>query len=357
MTNIIQFKAPPKPQTAQQRLSALIENFALGRRGQDDVFWLKENAELLNILECTNTVMEVENLQPLANFYDKIEGQIEFFPQYYRFILSICLDLEDLGLNGNKAEAIADWVSNQGLAEAELSDLQRAEAQRLLRRRDCAGLGDDEGLLGRLHQFIDRSDTFALPNKKAAYELTHIVFYLSEYGRTDPQLSQAAVTSLEYAGVLAYLDQNSDLLAEVCIALQYAGEQPSQVWVDWLEQQAHYFVLSDSQGAGQNDEYHDFFVCNWLMASSGRKYFVQQVPAGPMRISQGHSCIGPLREISRTMFDLRAARSSNWQQMKPHVEAALNEDGHGILNAAMHSCRDFEGFFAGFARADSGAAC
>jgi hypothetical protein len=90
----------------------------------------------------------------------------------------------------------------------------------------------DAGLNDRLLHFINCAETFALPNKKAAYELTHIVFYLSEYGRRDPHLDNRAIQSLNFVGILAYLDQNADLLAEVCIALRYAGQAPSKIWED-----------------------------------------------------------------------------------------------------------------------------
>ena len=79
------------------------------------------------------------------------------------------------------------------------------------------------GLNDRLRGFARRSITFALPNKKAAYELTHIVFYLSEYGRRDPEVGQAFIDSLHFAGTLAFLELNLDLLAEICIALRFAG--------------------------------------------------------------------------------------------------------------------------------------
>ena len=113
MSNVIPLKAPvPQPNPEQQH-TALIANFAQHRRQQDDVFWLKENAELLNILECTGAELCEEQLLPLIGFYNQIEDRICFFQLYYRFILSICLDLEDLGLAGIKGEAIAHWVAQQ----------------------------------------------------------------------------------------------------------------------------------------------------------------------------------------------------------------------------------------------------
>ena len=234
MSNVIHLNVPSHRQSKAESRSALLASFAQHRRFGDDVFWLKENAELLNILECTGLPLADQALAAHEGFYDQVEKRLGFFPQYYRFLLSICLDLEDLGMAGTKGEALCVWVAEQGLAEAELSDLQRAEARRLMQRRGVEPLPHDIGLTDRLHRFIDRSETFAMPNKKAAYELTHIVFYLSEYGRRDPHLSARALISLEYAGILAYLDQNADLLAEVCVALRFAGQTPSPIWEDWL---------------------------------------------------------------------------------------------------------------------------
>lgn len=350
MSNVIQLNVPSHRQGAAARRGALVVSFAQHRRFGDDVFWLKENAELLNILECTGQRLDDGALAPHHGFYAQVEKRLGFFPQYYRFLLSICLDLEDLGLPGTKAEALCRWAAREGLADAELSDLQRAEARRLIQRRGIDPLPDDTGLTDRLHRFIDRSETFAMPNKKAAYELTHIVFYLSEYGRRDPQLSPAALTSLEFAGILAYLDQNADLLAEICVALRYAGAQPSPIWEDWLERETHRFSVVTGPQAGTADDYHDYFVCNWLMAVSGRDAFVKPAESDRMAFHRAEPFAGPLREMSECMFRLEDARSDDWEAMRDHVEDALTGIGHDILTEAQASSPHFAEFFAGFAR-------
>jgi hypothetical protein len=275
---------------------------------------------------------------------------VTFFQQYYRFILSICLDLEDLGLAGSKGEEIANWVAREGLAEAELSDLQRAEAHRLLHRRGISSIMDDGTLEHRLRSFINRSGTFALPNRKAAYELTHIVFYLSEYGRLDPQLDQNAFISLEYAGLLAYLDQNSDLLAEVCIALHYAGQTPPIEWMSWLQRQTAGFVIAEGGPSQKSDVYHDYFVCNWAMAATQRPYFAQPVQPGPMQVRQSVTRTGPLRQMSQMLFELQDHRSTDWSVMRRHLQSELSAEAHDILTTAESSSRNFDSFFAGFAR-------
>ncbi len=350
MSNVIQLNVPSQRQSLGARRSALIASFAQHRRFGDDVFWLKENAELLNILECTGMRLETDALAPHGGFYAQVEKRLGFFPQYYRFLLSICLDLEDLGMEGTKAESLCHWVAREGLADAELSDLQRAEARRLMQRRGIDPLPDDTGLINRLHNFIDRSETFAMPNKKAAYELTHIVFYLSEYGRRDPHLSPAAITSLEFAGILAYLDQNADLLAEICVALRYGGVTPSDIWEGWLEREVHRFGVTSGAHVSTQDEYHDYFVCNWLMSVSGRDAFFKEAGYESMAFHRANPTGGPLREMSQTMFQLEDQRSSDWQVMRGHVEDALSEVGYEILTEAQASSDKFEAFFAGFAR-------
>lgn len=354
MSNVIPLKAPSPQVSYDQQCATLIGNFAQHRRQQGDVFWLKENAELLNILECTGAVLCEGQLLPMTSFYNQIENQICFFQQYYRFILSICLDLEDLGLAGDKGEDLAHWVARQGLAEAELSDLQRAEAHRLMRRRGINGVRDYAALEHRLRCFVNRSETFALPNRKAAYELTHIVFYLSEYGRVDPGLGQKALVSLEYAGLLAYLDQNSDLLAEVCIALHYAGKAPPAEWMGWLQRQTTGFVLTADDQGQVSDAYHDYFVCNWVMAATRQPNFKQLVQPGPMQVRQSAVRTGPLRQMSQMLFEMQDHRSADWSLMRRHLKSGLSEEAHDILSAAESSTCNFESFFAGFARADAG---
>ncbi|MFK7753751.1 MAG: hypothetical protein AB8B51_14525 [Sedimentitalea sp.] len=355
MSNVIRLNVPSQRQSQGDRHAALIASFAQHRRFGDDVFWLKENAELLNILECTGTKLAPDALAPFEGYYKHVEKRLGFFPQYYRFLLSICLDLEDLGLttagsSGTKGETLVRWAAREGLAEAELSDLQRAEARRLMMRRGVDPFPDDAGLSARLHRFINRSDTFAMPNKKAAYELTHIVFYLSEYGRRDPGLSSAALTSLEFAGILAYLDQNADLLAEICIAMRFAGATPSQIWEDWLERETHCFELETGPTAGTSDDYHDYFVCNWLMAASGRDAFVKAASFERMAFFRAEPAVGPLREMSECMFRMEEARSDDWGVMRAQVVDGLTEIGHDILDEAERSSPKFDAFFAGFAR-------
>lgn len=347
MSNVVSIGLPRRPNLAQ-RQAALIQSFARHRRSGDDVYWLKENAELLNVLATSGAELPEVALEPYRQFYETLEERLRFFPQYYRFLLSICLDLEDLGFEGDTGVLLCDWVQKTNLAACELSDLQRAEAERLLRRRVDAPVGDD--LYRRLLSFISHTPNFALPNKKASYELTHIVFYLTEYGAHKRDFPDAAITSLEYAGLLAYLDQDVDLLSEVCVALRFAGETPSPTWEAWLSGELSGFVLADMPAGHVNDSYHEYLVTSWWALHSGRPSFPGRPVSAGVEIQRHGAQKGPLRAMSEVMYQLGAARSSNWTQMRTVLERSLPPEQQCILDGAAQSSPRFETFFEGFSR-------
>ena len=354
MTNVIQLTPPSRINPQEARLGALLGCFSEHRRTIDDVFWLKENAELLNILECTGQSVPQNALIPHVGFFAALPERLGFFPQYYRFLLSIGLDLEDLGLPGAQMERLCHWVADQGLPEAELSDLQRAEARRLLARRGVATKAADSGLDDRLRAFIGRPATFALPNKKAAYELTHIVFYLSEYGRRAPHLGDAARTSLEYAGILAYLDQNMDLLAEICVAMRQAGHSPSPVWDAAVRYNLSRFAVSEDDEVPLSDDYHEYLVSSWAMATLGHDDSGQPVKGGRQVFHRRAEGPGALRQISAALLSLEDARSGDWGAMQATLYDMLDEDAAQTLHETANSSPQFDAFFEGFARASVG---
>ena len=330
MTNVISLSVPQRRLTFSQNGDALIDVFANHRRTSEDVFWLKENGELLNILECSGTPVKEESLAVYQQFYQQLPATMAFFAQYYRFYLSICLDLEDLGLKGNLGEQMGEWVATQGLAEVELSNLQRGEVFRLVSRRGNK-ISIDTGLDVRLRQFINRSATLALPNKKAAYELTHIVSYLSEYGRRDPKLDAGAIQFLNFVGIIAYLDQNADLLAEICTALRFAGETPSQIWENCVLASLADFQVATNSASSISDAYHEYFECSWLAATAKQDGKGQAVLGGCTQFQRGDVAVGPLRNISNLLLKMDAERSHDWEVMRPIVEQEIDEKGYGIL--------------------------
>ncbi|WP_299699451.1 hypothetical protein [uncultured Tateyamaria sp.] len=351
MSNVIELHVPPRRQRLTERAGGLIELFATHRRHPDDVFWLKENAELLGILECTGTEVGVEALLPHQDFYKTLSERLQFFPQYYRFLLSIGLDLEDLGLPGTQMEGLCQWAAHQRLPEAELSDLQRAEARRLLARRGVDCTAADPGLDDRLRGFIARPETFALPNKKAAYELTHIVFYLSEYGRRDPCLDAATLQSLEYVGILAYLDQNIDLLAEVCVALRQAGKAPNAIWVEAVRRSISGFRVIEDPSGTASDDYHEYLVASWAVQVLGLDGTGCPLPQGRAVFQQRIEQPSALRAVSAALLATSETRSCDWGQMCDYIFDLLDDDAGLVLETTIASTAQFEPFFELFARA------
>ena len=90
------------------------------------------------------------------------------------------------------------------------------------------------------------------------------------------------------------------------------------------------------------------------MILSGRNPFRQAVPAGGVHVSavRGGSI---LRRLSEAVFEAGTGRPG-WGAVRAQAEAMLNEEEHGLLNAAERSCTGFAHFFEGFARAGSAGA-
>lgn len=347
MSNVVPIGLPRRPNKTQRQMG-LLNGFARHRRSREDVYWLKENAEVLNVLNTSGAALPEQALSVYQPFYDTIEERMRFFPQYYRFLVSICLDLEDLGIGGSKGEALCHWVNQSDLVASELSDLQRAETERLLARRLTPEA--DPALAERLLAFARHSQTFALPNKKAAYELTHIVFYLSDYGAKPFVPDEELVQSLEFAGLLAYLDQDVDLLSEVCVALHFAGQHPSAIWEDMLEQESASFDIRSTADGPQSDAYHEYLVTSWWAEIAGLEGFKGPHVQGGMEIIRLRAEMGPLRLISEMLYHLGSARSSDWTHMRTFLESKLEERQSDILAGAARSSSRFPQFFEQFSR-------
>ena len=88
MSNVIPFSVP-LANLQSGRIETMIKCFATQRRFGDDVFWLKESAELLTILYNSRLTVDPAQLAPYREFYAGVEKRILFSPQYYRFLLSI----------------------------------------------------------------------------------------------------------------------------------------------------------------------------------------------------------------------------------------------------------------------------
>ena len=67
MSNVIPFSVP-LANSQSGRIEAMIKCFSTQRRFGDDVFWLKENAELLTILYSSGLTVDPAQLAPYREF-------------------------------------------------------------------------------------------------------------------------------------------------------------------------------------------------------------------------------------------------------------------------------------------------
>ena len=130
-----------------------------------------------------------------------------------------------------------------------------------------------------------------------------------EYGRRDPNLDCGAVQPLKFLGIIPYLDQNADLLAEHCIALCFAGQRPSPNWEDWIVKTLCDFQVIKQPAYATSDAYHEYLVSVWMALRANCDGMVQAVLGRRLELMRGDVAVGLLRNISNLLLDMYAERS------------------------------------------------
>lgn len=355
MSNVVHFASRAPGSAASGRLglspaglAPLLTAFAHHRRRPGDAFWLKENAELLGILSALGRKLPDLALAPYRGFYEGAAAQIALYPQYYRMILGVVTALEDLGYPGDLGSRLADWIMREGWPDSEVNDLQRAEVRYLLGRNGVAW--SPEGLDARLMCFVSRPETFALPNPRAAYDLLHVVFYLSQYGRKPLHLPQAALDSLMTLGSLAHLDQNGDLLAEVCLALRFASMPLPPLWLQHLHREAASLRVDGRACEDSSDGYHNYLVNQWLLGTMGEFVFGVPATSGPMSFHVPRAVISPLREFSQALLAPGFRRVAGWSAFRAACAPHVSPQALAVADAGAEGSPGFERFIHAFAR-------
>ena len=348
MSNVVSLRRE-RAQRISHASTGLLDLFAHRRRGRNDAFWMKENAEILQILAATGKSVGAEALDTYVPFALGLAEELRFFPQYYRMLLSMALDLDALGLPDLRVEHLAEAVRAMRLIDGELNDMLRAEALLLLRRA-----GDDTAvdplLEERLHRFSRNAAYFCLPNRRAAYDLTHIVFHASDYGRKSMISDPALRKSLIHVGMVAWLEDNPDLLAEVVISLRLINEEVPALWdkavsfgASWVEFDA------GADDSPLDDGYHQYLVLNWAEAAAGRESFQHAVPAYARLVLQPRRDPAALTELSLLLIDSGRQRLPDWPKMKWRIWPQLSAEVRARISA-IEVMPEFEEFFEGFSR-------
>lgn len=255
--------------------------FAVKRNPKLSFPYLKENGELLRIAVDSGFLLDPRAVALYDDFYTSALKLTKHYPQYFRFIFGIVIDLEKGGMQGNESEKIAQYILDEELVFFDMCSTRKLETLTML--REVAPLGKSLlGVRNRIIENVDRlfsnPDLYSKFNKPLFYEITHIIFFLTDYGKTSMPLNNDVAECLTNMGLLCLLDNDADLLAEVCICMTYIGLETPKYWDEFLQKSLQQIKISyhETVSSALNaavDEYHVYFVLNWYFAVKNRPSF------------------------------------------------------------------------------------
>jgi hypothetical protein len=353
MSIVVPFLSPRAMLDMAMGPEALIKGVAQQRRHPEDLRWFKENAELLRLLAFARHPVNVEVLEICYRpALDGLAARIGFFPQYYRFFLHFALDLQALGVQGPDPAELARIALRSGLPQTELSDLQRLETLWLLRRAGVNPGPNYDGVEERLRKALESPRAFALPNRKIAYEVTHLAYYLTDFGRNPHLAPDGMVAALRHVGMLAWLEQNLDLLAETVLALQSVSAAVPALWQDRIASALPAFRFRPHDPGMPVDGYHAFLMCVWSQLSRRPGSLVRPFPTGDFTITSPEVETGTLRAMSVAVMAMPVSQRRSWDQASTSLLSNLEPEHCAILQGIASELPEFDCFFEAFARAD-----
>lgn len=315
-----------------------VHAFAKARHKEMSFPFLKENGELLSLASTAQMLIEPKALKHYKDFYSQAISFNETYPQYYRFTLRICLDLEDLGLTGHVGKKLCNYVRENHFLDYDTSDSRRLETLSLLRRRLKPNTVEKEHrlrLLDNIDWFIAHPHCFSRLNKPFFYELTHIIFFLTEYGSTSWPLSRSGEDCIKVMGALAFLDNDCDLLAEVCICYSFLGLECPQLWVRAVDDnlaalEIRYDTDVKSTLNSSTDEYHPYIVMNWRKALKHEPCFTERFEGRrPNFILSGQET-SILSKLSERVHDVRFNKSSKLLAQENFYQDLTEEEAKAL---------------------------
>jgi len=319
-----------------------VRTFAINRNSELTFAYLKENGELLSIAASSNLLLEPAARELYRKFYDSAFQTCELLPQYFRFILAIVMDLEDLGYVGNVGKRICEYVVKQDYLDYETSDTRRLEILTLLARRIPDGAIERnyrDQLEQSVDKFISKPDHFVKFNKPLFYELTHFIFFLTNYGTNKIQLKNSPIECLTNVGILALLDNDVDLLAEICICFKFLGETPPAFWEQYVESSLSEVTITfdasiQSAINGATDEYHAYFMMNWFLALRKQPTFTEKFNGRTPCFSLPQKEPSVLSILSDSLYKTQVGRTMSTQECVGSL-ATLSQCNKALLSNAL----------------------
>ena len=321
-----------------------VQAFAVKRNNELSFAYLKENGELLSIAASSGLLLEPAALEHYRVFYDNALPTCKFFPQYFRFILGIVMDLENLGYQGNTGEKICEYVVQQGYLDYETSDTRRLEILTLLARRRPDGTLEKSyrnKLIQSIDKFISRPEHFVVFNKPLFYELTHFIFFLTNYGEAPCPLKNPPIEALTNVGILALLDDDVDLLSEICICFKFLGEKPPIFWETYVENSLSDIKITfdTSFASVMNsaiDEYHAYFMMNWLLALRKLPTFTEKFNGRTPNFSLPQKELAVLPILSNALYATRIEKTMTKGECAESL-VRLSPNNISLLSGALAS--------------------
>ncbi|MEP6343623.1 MAG: hypothetical protein ABJ275_09930 [Maricaulaceae bacterium] len=258
-----------------------VEAFAVKRNPSLSFPFLKENGELISICVNAGFLIEPRALTLYDDFYKNAVKFTQCYPQYYRFTLGMVLDLEQGGYEGNEGQKLTEYVKQKKLIKYDTSDSRKLETLTMLGERGPLSTENYNiylDILDNVEGFIENPEWYMKFNKPLFYDLTHIIFFLTHYGTKKIPLQNDVYPCLIYMGLLALLDNDADLLSEVCICLDYIGRETPKYWDDFLLASINDIKISYAGTVASSlnrsvDEYHIYLVLNAYFAARNKPIF------------------------------------------------------------------------------------
>ena len=288
-----------------------VKAFAVLRHKGLSLPFLKENGELLSIALSCGLTLSSESLELYEELYEKIDKLCELYQPFFRYFLALALDLEDLGMSGHKGEVLIDYVFKHDLYAYDTSDTRRLEIIHLLSRRGRQPefkTDSYEALLKRVTGFLVQSDRFIKLNRPLFYEFTHLIFFGTDFGNISLCNDENIFKSLNHIGMLAYLDNDTDLLAEVCLCYRFLKRPVPKIWMKTCSENLQNIdivhMAEDCMTAAHADDYHIYFVINWLLGISGKRVFQYSYELGVPLFTQNKPKKSPLSKIFQVLHPI-----------------------------------------------------
>lgn len=287
----------------------------------------------------------------LSEHYHAFASLLARFPQYYRIILPMLVFIR-----GDESNKLIEIVLRAGVHLAEFSDIRKLDAENLLQTIRPGWAFPDRSLHERTIAASANPHPYLYPNRDLGYHLTHAVFYLTSFGARQLPAGDAhnIHANLLTVGALAYLDDDTDLLAEVCVCCFYLGRAAPACWLDLVQESLRAFAFLDASAAG--DDYHEYLCACWALTLAARMSWEQCII--PQTADPGFHCSRPrmsgLAEIQRVCLHIsqldvvnrpglakrladefrpRFGLRLSQLELSPHVRELVPILSHGLLTA------------------------